>query len=163
MTATPHTHTRRRTLLAATAASAGTLALAACGDDSDDENGENGENGNDAENGNDGNDDAAPQNPEGPGGALAALADVPVGEATAATTPDGDDALLFRADETTVAAFSAVCTHQGCGVQPAGTELHCPCHNSVFDAATGEVLSGPADEPLPAIRVKIEGQQIVPE
>ncbi|MDT0445857.1 Rieske (2Fe-2S) protein [Streptomyces johnsoniae] len=157
MTATPHTHTRRRTLLAATAASAGTLALAACGDDSDDSDDTG------AENGDNGNDDAAPQDPEGPGGALAALADVPVGEATAATTPDGDDALLFRADEATVAAFSAVCTHQGCGVQPAGAELHCPCHNSVFDAATGEVLSGPADEPLPAIRVRIEGQRIVQE
>ncbi len=70
---------------------------------------------------------------------------------------------MFRADDTTVAAFSAVCPHQGCGVQPAGAELHCPCRNSVFDAATGGVLSGPAGEPLPAIRVRIGGEQTVTE
>ncbi|MGZ4650530.1 MAG: QcrA and Rieske domain-containing protein [Kineosporiaceae bacterium] len=39
-----------------------------------------------------------------------------------------------------VVAFSAVCTHQGCRVNPAGPQLDCPCHGSVFDAFTGQVL-----------------------
>lgn len=126
----------RRTLLTASAASAGALALTACGSEGGGE--------------------------EPPGaGPLIGLDEVPVGQATEATAPDGSRALVFRADETTVAAFGTVCTHQGCAVQPDGDRLHCPCHDSVFDAATGEVLEGPADRPLPAVPVRIEGQQIV--
>ncbi|WP_326598178.1 Rieske (2Fe-2S) protein [Streptomyces sp. NBC_01803] len=130
----------RRTVLAATAASAGTLALTACGDDGGSEG------------------ETAPGS-----GPIAALVDVPVGEAVAVTTPNGAEALLFRSDETTVAAFSAICTHAGCGVQPDGDRLHCPCHDSVFDAATGERLEGPADAPLPPIRVRIEDDQVIVE
>ncbi|MDT0342024.1 Rieske (2Fe-2S) protein [Streptomyces litchfieldiae] len=159
MTATSHS---RRALLAASAASAGALALAACGDDSSDSPGGSG-----SDNSGNAESSGGSGDSEGSGsaepGTLAALADVPVGEATPATTPDGENALIFRADETTVVAFSAVCTHQGCGVEPDGAEFHCPCHNSVFDAATGEVISGPANAPLPAIRVRIEGDQIVTE
>ncbi|WP_059010348.1 Rieske (2Fe-2S) protein [Streptomyces specialis] len=128
---------RRRTVLAASAASAGALALTACG----------------VEDGEDAADPGA--------GPIAALVDVPVGEAVAVKTPNGGDALLFRADETTVAAFSAICTHAGCTVQPDGGRLHCPCHDSVFDAATGERLEGPADAPLPPIPVRIEDDQVV--
>jgi Rieske Fe-S protein len=69
--------------------------------------------------------------------------------------------MLFRPDEATVACFSAVCTHKGCAVEADGAELSCPCHGSVFDAATGEVVNGPAEEPLPAITVRIEGDQVV--
>ncbi|WP_049580189.1 ubiquinol-cytochrome c reductase iron-sulfur subunit [Streptomyces sp. SBT349] len=159
MTATPHT---RRSLLAASAATAGALALAACGDDEPGSSG-SGDGGaaGDSSGGSEGG--AASGGSGSAPGSLAALADVPVGEATAATTPDGEEAFLFRADETTVAAFSAICTHNGCTVQAEGAELACPCHNSRFDAATGEVLGGPAPEPLPAIRVKIEGDRIVAE
>ncbi|MGK5532753.1 Rieske (2Fe-2S) protein [Streptomyces sp. URMC 129] len=145
MTTTPHDHQRRtapcrRSVLAASAASAGALALTACGDGS-------------------GAEDAA----EPGAGPIAALVDVPVGEAVAVKTPNGADALLFRSDETTVTAFSAICTHAGCTVQPDGDQLHCPCHDSFFDAATGERLEGPADAPLPPIRVKIEGDRVVTE
>jgi Rieske Fe-S protein len=160
MTATPRT---RRAVLAASAASAGALALSACGDDSDNSGssdaGSSGSSGSSGDNEGEGGEDDQPAEP----GSVAPLADVPVGEATVARTPDGQDALLFRPDEATVVAFGAVCTHQGCAVEPDGVELHCPCHNSVFDAATGEVLSGPAGAPLPAIRVRIEGEQIVTE
>ncbi|RKN37978.1 ubiquinol-cytochrome c reductase iron-sulfur subunit [Streptomyces hoynatensis] len=145
MTANSHT---RRTVLAASAASVGALALAACGEDSG---------------GTDGNGGGEQPAAEDPGGVVAALSDVPVGEATAATTPGGQDAMVFRPDETTVVAFSAICTHAGCTVQPDGEELHCPCHNSVFDAATGEVLDGPAPTALPAIPVKIDADRIVTE
>ncbi|RKN07207.1 Rieske (2Fe-2S) protein [Streptomyces radicis] len=160
MTATPHT---RRALLAATAASAGALALTACGDDSGGSGGSGGSSGPgaDDEAGSDGGSGDADSG--GAPGSLAALDDVPVGEAFAATTPDGEEAFLFRADEATVAAFSAICTHAGCSVVAEGAELACPCHNSRFDAATGEVLQGPAGEPLPAIGVRIEGDRIVAE
>lgn len=95
------------------------------------------------------------------GAALAALADIKVGEAIAATAADGSKIIISRPTETTVAGFSAICTHQGCAVSPAGKQLNCPCHGSVFNATTGAVLSGPASRPLPAVKVAISGTNIV--
>ncbi|UOE45311.1 Rieske (2Fe-2S) protein [Agromyces larvae] len=91
---------------------------------------------------------------------VAALADVPVGDSISVTV-DGADALLAQPSAGVVACFSAICTHQQCKVAPAGAELHCPCHGSRFDAATGEVLNGPAFEPLTPIPVHVEGDRIV--
>jgi Rieske Fe-S protein len=51
-------------------------------------------------------------------------------------------------------AFSAVCTHRGTTVDAGdGTTLVCPAHGSQFNAATGAVLKGPADRPLPSVPV----------
>ena len=70
--------------------------------------------------------------------------------------------LLTQPSDGVVVAFSATCTHQGCTVRPgAGTLLDCPCHGSEFDGATGAVLKGPAAEPLPAVAVAVEGDQVV--
>ncbi|WP_395242953.1 ubiquinol-cytochrome c reductase iron-sulfur subunit [Agromyces sp. MMS24-K17] len=91
---------------------------------------------------------------------IAALADVPVGGSISVTI-DGQDALLAQPTAGQVVAFSAICTHQGCVVAPKGAEFDCPCHGSKFDAATGEVLNGPALKPLPSIAVKVDGDRIV--
>lgn len=96
-----------------------------------------------------------------PGETLTALSDIQVGQAKAAKTSDGKDVIVTRTAEGTAAAFSAICTHQGCAVVPQGAELKCPCHNSVFDAATGAVKKGPADKPLPSIAVKVTNGQVV--
>ncbi|GEN80395.1 Rieske (2Fe-2S) protein [Actinotalea fermentans] len=96
-----------------------------------------------------------------PGGALATLADVPVGGAVAVTTAGGDKIVLAQPEEGRVVAFSAVCTHQGCAVTPDGDRLNCPCHGSVFEAFTGAVVQGPADEPLPSFPVRVEGDQVL--
>jgi Rieske Fe-S protein len=93
---------------------------------------------------------------------LAVLADIPVGQATSAKTPDGEEIIVARPTATTAAAFSAICTHQGCTVTPAAAELKCPCHGSVFDALTGAVKKGPASKPLPSIAVKVANGQVVP-
>lgn len=95
------------------------------------------------------------------GPALAKLSDIKVGEAIAATGADGSKIIISRPTESTVAGFSAICTHQGCTVAPAGKNLDCPCHGSVFNATTGAVLSGPASRPLPAVKVSISGANIV--
>lgn len=94
------------------------------------------------------------------GADVAALADVPVGGSVDATI-DGEPALVAQPTAGKVVAFSAICTHQGCVVAAAGAEFRCPCHGSRFDAATGEVLNGPAIDPLSPIEVAVSGDRIV--
>ena len=59
-------------------------------------------------------------------------------------------------------AFSAICTHQGC---PVGSVedgmIMCPCHNSHFDITSGDPVSGPAPEPLPAVEFVTSGDSII--
>lgn len=95
------------------------------------------------------------------GGGLVALGDVPVGGAVSVKTADGAEIVVAQPEAGTVVAFSAICTHMGCVVKPEGGELACPCHGSRFEAATGEVLKGPADEPLPAVQVRLDGDRVV--
>lgn len=139
----------RRGLLRAACAGCAALGLAACGGES-----------------------AAARTPTtargseaaGPSGstALAKLTDIPVGGSASARGPAGQPILLARPTATTVVAFSARCTHQGCTVEPSGSRLGCPCHDSVYDAFTGKVLSGPAPAPLPPFAVRISGADVVP-
>jgi Rieske Fe-S protein len=92
---------------------------------------------------------------------LATLASIPVGQSASAKTSDGKPLIVSRPTDSTAACFSAICTHQGCTVNPAGAELHCPCHGSVFDALTGAVKHGPAPSPLPKVAVKVTNGQVV--
>jgi Rieske Fe-S protein len=64
--------------------------------------------------------------------------------------------VLTRGPDDTVRGFSAVCTHQGCPVTAVRDGvIICPCHASQFDAATGQVVSGPATRPLPPVAVVV--------
>ena len=87
--------------------------------------------------------------------AIANVSDVPVGGALAATTAAGEAVLLTQPADGEIHAFSSVCTHQGCTVEPGDGELSCPCHASIFDLTTGEVLGGPAQAPLPEVTVSV--------
>jgi Rieske Fe-S protein len=59
-------------------------------------------------------------------------------------------------------AFTAVCTHQGCTVGSVKDNvIMCPCHGSQYDAATGEVINGPAPKGLAEKTITVEGDQIV--
>lgn len=58
-------------------------------------------------------------------------------------------------------AYSDVCTHLSCAVVYEGNgKLHCPCHEGLFDATTGNVLAGPPTRPLPLIQIAIHGDTI---
>ncbi|MEU7783771.1 MULTISPECIES: Rieske (2Fe-2S) protein [unclassified Amycolatopsis] len=141
---TAELHSRRTVLTTGAAvagAAVGAVALTACSSD-------------DAKSG-------TAQAPIAAGTPLVALADVPVGEAKAAKAPDGSDVIVARPSESAAAAFSAICTHQGCTVAPKGADLICPCHGSVFNALTGEVKQGPANKPLPSVPVKVENGKVV--
>ncbi|MGO2540590.1 Rieske (2Fe-2S) protein [Specibacter sp. AOP5-B1-6] len=87
------------------------------------------------------------------------LSELPVG-GTAAGTADGVEIVLFRPDETTILAYTDICTHAGCKVAPDGADFKCPCHGSVFAGSDGTVQSGPAKEPLPRYAAAIDGEWI---
>jgi cytochrome b6-f complex iron-sulfur subunit len=140
----------RRTALTLAAGSATALGLAACG----------GSGGAGSTSG--GGASAGSGAGAGTGGALVALADVPVGGAVSATSPDGKPVIIAQPTQGTVVGFSAICTHMGCTVAPAGKQLDCPCHGSVYDAATGKNLSGPAPRPLAPFPVHLDGDQVLP-
>ncbi len=98
----------------------------------------------------------------GPSGTtLVALDSIKVGEAVSVKLPDGKPGIVARPTDTTAVAFSAICTHMGCTVAPAGKELDCPCHGSVYNATTGVVIKGPAPKPLPPVAVHVAGGQVV--
>jgi Rieske Fe-S protein len=101
---------------------------------------------------------AAGANGYGPAGggagdsALAEVADLPDGGGVVL----GDQHVVLVRDGDQVHGLSATCTHQGCTVsEVAGGRITCPCHGSVFDAATGDVVTGPARTPLPAVPVEV--------
>jgi Rieske Fe-S protein len=88
-----------------------------------------------------------------PGRLLTQLDELPAGGGVVLTD---EKVVLVRAQDGTVRAFSAVCTHQGCPVTDVvDGVIVCPCHASQFDAATGEVVSGPARRPLPPVDVEV--------
>jgi len=73
-----------------------------------------------------------------------------------------DPCLLIRTRDAKLLAYSQKCTHLSCAVVPALDEglLRCPCHDGVFDLATGRNLAGPPPRPLPAIQLEVVGDDI---
>lgn len=69
--------------------------------------------------------------------------------------------LIIAQDANGFFAFSGVCTHQGCLVDPPAKNgsTFCPCHGSRFDG-NGNVLVGPATTPLPHYAVNVCGGQV---
>jgi nitrite reductase/ring-hydroxylating ferredoxin subunit len=65
---------------------------------------------------------------------------------------DGKKIAAFRDDAGALHCLSPVCTHMGCDVafNDAEKTWDCPCHGSRF-TTEGEVLNGPAREPLEKI------------
>lgn len=84
------------------------------------------------------------------GDASVASSDVPVGSGSVVD----ESYVVTQPKEGKFYAFSSVCTHQGCQVgNVTENEIVCPCHSSKFSTTTGEVLGGPATEPLPEYEV----------
>jgi Rieske Fe-S protein len=128
----------RRSVLAAGAVAAGTVALAACGSSSSTSHA------------------TPPANAQ-----LVKLDDIEVGQCVSAKLPDGSAAIVSRPTSDTAVAFSARCTHMGCTVAPAGSELHCQCHGSKYNALTGAVIHGPASRPLAKLGVRVANGEVV--
>ena len=140
----------RRTALAAGAAGLGTLSLAACGASAGSNPGAGA-----------GQPAGSAERSTKTGQRLTRLDAVKVGEAVSAKLADGSPVLVARPSSTSAACFSAICTHLGCTVKPAGTQLHCPCHGSVYDAVTGAVVHGPAPRALSPVAVEVIDGEVV--
>jgi thiosulfate dehydrogenase [quinone] large subunit len=105
----------------------------------------------------------SPSSATGTGKKLIKLASLPVGGNHQFALASGEQAILFRTKQS-VFAYSRTCTHQGCTVDYSPTEkkLICPCHSANFDPFNGaKVTIGPANTPLPKIKVKIQGNWVV--
>ncbi|MFE7130417.1 Rieske (2Fe-2S) protein [Streptomyces sp. NPDC057638] len=146
----------RRTVVAAAGGAGLTAALAACGD-----GGGGGGDGGDGERvvtegGGDGAREttASPSEPVGP--VIAQTADIPEGGGKVI-----GDLVITQPSPGRYKAFSAKCTHQGCKVRSVSDNvINCPCHNSDFDAETGDVQGGPARSPLPSRAIQVEAGAI---
>ena len=68
-------------------------------------------------------------------------------------------AIVVRAADGQLSAFSAVCTHLECTVQfkPDASQLWCACHNGLYDLA-GNVVSGPPPRNLERFAVNLRGE-----
>src|ERR1043166_232163 len=83
------------------------------------------------------------------------LDEIPSGEGRLVSV-EGRKVAAYRDEEGHLTCLSPVCTHLGCIVKwnDADKTWDCPCHGSRFKA-TGEVFSGPAEEPLDKLSVKL--------
>ncbi len=60
-------------------------------------------------------------------------------------------------------AFGDTCTHMQCSLAEGDLEettVICPCHGSEFDVTSGEVLRGPAREPVDSYEARVEGSNL---
>nr|WP_131102638.1 Rieske (2Fe-2S) protein [Streptomonospora litoralis] len=92
------------------------------------------------------------------GTVVAQTDDIPVGGGSVVI--DGK-LVVTQPQEGDFKAFSAVCTHAGCTIQEVERNIHCLCHGSEFDIATGDVRHGPANQPLEQLPITVDGTDIV--
>jgi len=71
---------------------------------------------------------------------------------------DGKEILIVKTG-TKIFAMGNKCTHMGCNLSSGkfdGETVRCPCHGSVFNVRTGEVVKGPAKKSEPTYSVTEE-------
>ena len=90
---------------------------------------------------------------------LARLEELPENVPVAVTRSSGERVCLVRTGDLEVFAVSNVCTHQefemALGDAPGNGTIECAWHGARFDIETGEVLQGPATDPLPVFDVVV--------
>jgi Rieske Fe-S protein len=97
-----------------------------------------------------------------PGTVLAKKADVPLNGGVVVYFDDETSVVVAQPKKNTYTAFDAKCTHAGCMCSEVDKNLIiCWCHDSRFSSVDGKRKSGPAKKPLPQIKTKIKGDDIV--
>ncbi|MFA1551186.1 Rieske (2Fe-2S) protein [Actinomadura chokoriensis] len=141
--------TRRGLLIGAGIAGVAGLA-AACGGSGD---------GDDAGGSDAGSGSSAGGGADGSGAALASAGEIPVG---GGKVFEDAKVVVCQPRQGQFTAFSATCTHRGCSVgSVSGGTINCPCHGSKFKITDGSVVNPPADEPLKARKVTVQGDKIM--
>ena len=89
---------------------------------------------------------------------VAKVDDVPPGCATVVDVKGVEVALINSGGQ--YYAIGNECTHAGGSLGEGDlieeNQIECPLHGSVFDVTSGEVVVGPADDPVPSYEVKVE-------
>jgi len=94
---------------------------------------------------------------------LGSLGEIPIGGIRTFVYPtENDPCVLIRTAERTVVAYSQKCTHLSCAVipQPSDGVIRCPCHEGIFDLASGRPLAGPPRRPLVRVLLDIRDDQV---
>jgi len=95
---------------------------------------------------------------------VADVSDVPEGTARAVDVGGVAIALFHRPDGWY--AIEHTCPHSGGPLADGDVEDHvvtCPWHGSQFDIRSGALIMGPAERPVRAFRVAIEGEDVTLE
>jgi len=94
---------------------------------------------------------------------IASARDLAPGAAMMFAYPGEHDAcLLIRLPDGALVAYSQKCTHLSCAVVPELEKgiLRCPCHEGIFDLASGRNIAGPPPRPLPRVEIEVDGDDI---
>jgi len=90
------------------------------------------------------------------GTAIGSASDVAVGSFAEFAVPStGEPGIVLQPQAGEFKAFNAVCPHAGCTVtyMASNDQLVCPCHASIFNPDTGDLISGPAFTGLTELNV----------
>ena len=88
---------------------------------------------------------------------IAQIDDIAIGSAQTFTYPkEHDQCVLVRLDQQSFVAYSRQCTHLSCSVvpEPDKRRYYCPCHEGLFDLASGNPIAGPPRRPLARIELE---------
>jgi 3-phenylpropionate/trans-cinnamate dioxygenase ferredoxin component len=91
-----------------------------------------------------------------------ALAEIPAGEALAATVDGVELAVVRNGDD--VYAIYDECFHAAIPLSEGeveGCEIECWLHGSRFDLRTGKPSGPPATDPVPTYPVRVEGDDVL--
>ncbi len=87
------------------------------------------------------------------------LSDIPAGSGKTGSI-NGQPVAVYN-DNGAPLVFDNTCTHAACETEwnDADKTWDCPCHGSRF-TTQGQVLNGPAAQPLPKLNAKLEGDEV---
>jgi Rieske Fe-S protein len=94
---------------------------------------------------------------------IAGVGDVPEGQSVYFHYPDESyPAILIHLPGGEFVAYEQKCTHLLCPVLYDGAKnrIYCPCHEGVFDPASGQRRAGPPPRPLNRIKVAVRGNDV---
>ena len=101
-----------------------------------------------------------------PGTVIGSASDVAVGSFAEFEIPStGEPGIVIHPHSDEWLAYNAVCSHAGCTVTylSSSEQIACPCHASIFDLESGDLISGPAYTGLAKLTVVERDGQLILE